>query len=72
MKPPPSPPAAVFEMLEYLRKITERITGAAAPLFKDQFKGPRITCPKCGMTSYHPEDVKQGYCGNCHDFTRVE
>lgn len=30
---------------------------------------PSITCPKCGMTSYHPEDVKQGYCGNCHDWT---
>lgn len=24
------------------------------------------TCPKCGMTSYHPEDVKHKYCGNCH------
>ena len=28
-----------------------------------------ITCPKCRMTSYHPEDVKHGYCGNCHEFT---
>lgn len=28
-----------------------------------------ITCPECGMTSYHPEDVRQGYCGNCHEFT---
>ena len=24
------------------------------------------TCPKCGMTSYHPEDVKHEYCANCH------
>lgn len=24
------------------------------------------TCPKCGMTSYHPEDIKNQYCGNCH------
>lgn len=30
---------------------------------------PSITCPVCGMTSYHPEDIKQGYCGNCHKFT---
>lgn len=27
-----------------------------------------ITCPQCGMTSYHPEDVRHKYCGNCHEF----
>lgn len=30
---------------------------------------PSITCPQCGRTSYHPEDIKQGYCGACHDWT---
>ena len=30
---------------------------------------PSITCPRCGMTSYHPIDVREGYCGNCHDWT---
>jgi hypothetical protein len=29
----------------------------------------RITCPVCGMTSYHPVDIREGYCGNCHDWT---
>jgi hypothetical protein len=28
-----------------------------------------FTCPRCGMTSHHPEDERQGYCGNCHDWT---
>lgn len=28
-----------------------------------------ITCPKCGRTSYNPNDVREGYCGNCHDWT---
>ncbi len=28
-----------------------------------------FTCPRCGMTSSHPEDAKQGYCGRCHDWT---
>ena len=28
-----------------------------------------ITCPKCGMTSYHPVDIKEGYCDQCHDWT---
>lgn len=30
---------------------------------------PTFTCPRCGMTSAHPQDVDQGYCGNCHDWT---
>lgn len=28
-----------------------------------------ITCPQCGRTSYHPMDIKEGYCGACHDYT---
>lgn len=28
-----------------------------------------ITCPRCGMTSFNPNDVSEGYCGNCHDYT---
>jgi hypothetical protein len=28
-----------------------------------------ITCPVCSMTSYHPRDIAEGYCGNCHDWT---
>jgi hypothetical protein len=27
------------------------------------------TCPKCGMTSHNPNDEREGYCGNCHDWT---
>lgn len=30
---------------------------------------PSFTCPACGATSYHPMDVRYGYCGRCHDFT---
>lgn len=30
---------------------------------------PRITCPSCGLTSYNPNDIRQGYCGLCHDWT---
>jgi len=30
---------------------------------------PSITCPVCEMTSYHPTDIAEGYCGHCHDFT---
>lgn len=27
-----------------------------------------ITCPKCGMTSHNPNDVRERYCGNCQVF----
>lgn len=30
---------------------------------------PSFTCPRCGRTSYHPQDAKWGYCGNCHSYT---
>lgn len=30
---------------------------------------PGITCPECGRTSYHPQDVAEGYCGHCHKWT---
>jgi hypothetical protein len=29
-----------------------------------------FTCPRCGMTSHNPADAVEGYCGNCHDWTR--
>jgi hypothetical protein len=28
-----------------------------------------ITCPRCGRTSHSPDDVREGYCGACHDWT---
>ena len=31
-------------------------------------KFPSIRCPRCGMRSYHPHDIDQRYCGNCHAF----
>ncbi len=28
-----------------------------------------FVCPECRTQSWHPEDVKQGYCGRCHFWT---
>lgn len=25
-------------------------------------------CPNCFMVSFHPKDLEQKYCGNCHEF----
>jgi len=27
---------------------------------------PSITCPRCGLTSYNGNDIRERYCGNCH------
>lgn len=27
-----------------------------------------ITCLHCGLTSYHPQDMENKYCGKCHIF----
>ena len=29
---------------------------------------PSITCPVCRMVSYNPNDVRERYCGHCHQF----
>lgn len=28
-----------------------------------------ITCPVCKMTSHNPNDIREGYCGNCRRWT---
>lgn len=30
---------------------------------------PNFTCPRCGAISYNANDIKQSYCGACHDWT---
>jgi len=27
-----------------------------------------FVCPRCGTRSFNPKDVKEGYCGRCHDY----
>ncbi len=29
---------------------------------------PSFTCPDCRRRSFHPEDVRNCYCVNCHAF----
>jgi protein-arginine kinase activator protein McsA len=32
-------------------------------------RGDSITCPQCGMTSYHDVDIEMGFCANCGGYT---
>jgi hypothetical protein len=41
--------------------VLRRLTGIADP-------EATITCPRCGKTSYHPQDIAEKYCGYCHQF----
>lgn len=34
-------------------------------------EGKAITCPACFATSHNPNDVREGYCGNCHAWTSL-
>jgi hypothetical protein len=29
---------------------------------------PSYRCPRCGAVSFNPHDLKQRYCGRCHQF----
>jgi ribosomal protein L37E len=40
-----------------------------AKLARELHGTPSVTCPRCGRTSHHPDDVAEGYCGACHDWT---
>lgn len=31
-----------------------------------------IECPKCKGKSFHPEDIKRGWCTGCNEFTHGE
>lgn len=34
-----------------------------------QTLAPSFTCPKCSAVSYNPNDISQGYCARCDEFT---
>ena len=41
--------------------------GQAVPDLKVR---PVFTCPRCQAVSANPNDIREGYCGRCHDWTR--
>lgn len=32
-------------------------------------KPESIVCPECGRASWNSNDIREGFCGNCHDWT---
>jgi hypothetical protein len=37
-------------------------------ILNDEGRGHAIKCFNCGLTSYHPKDVSNRFCGKCHIF----
>lgn len=70
------------DLYDIARRVTDEVLGEGT--YADLNKGnpdpgvqaaikraeqPSITCPVCDMTSYNPNDIREGYCGNCHEQT---
>ncbi len=48
----------------------EALVGYFAERLHDRGRGgDSITCPECGVTSRHPQDIEEGYCFRCHWWT---
>lgn len=43
-------------------------TGAVRVIRADDAGDASITCPKCGRTSWNPNDIRQKWCGNCYAY----
>jgi len=41
----------------------------SAVLLAAIWPGPVFGCPRCGRVSSSEEDLREGYCGACHDWT---
>lgn len=57
-------PAPAHEMAE----LASEVMIGEGILYWISSTGDAITCTKCRMTSYNPNDVAQRYCGHCRVF----
>jgi hypothetical protein len=59
---------ALFGLLRRFFALPGKPPQAPERTYRVSADGKSITCLRCGLTSWHPEDVRQVYCGNCHRF----
>lgn len=62
-----------FDELDPYQQVKSRVFVAIVKAIREARREPAVrgpfTCPRCGRTSQHPNDVAEGYCGGCHDWT---
>jgi len=63
--PDPLTPEEYAECERYADSIVRRPAGEI-----NRPEPPSYTCPRCGKVSHSSDDVFEGYCGHCHDWTR--
>lgn len=64
-------PGTVYECPDHalrLYAVGYRLT-CAHELHRGTVKAKAIICPRCRRVSFSPDDVREGYCGNCHEWT---
>jgi len=50
------------------QRIDRIVNGQGYIIEKNENGEEYIQCSKCGMKSYHPQDIEKKYCGKCHEF----
>lgn len=65
-------PVAIQRLLDEVRMAKEGLPHCAFDRAHNRHNRSglveHIQCPKCGLTSYDPNDIAQRYCGACHQF----
>jgi hypothetical protein len=58
-------PCVTYELADEVIKLLDRLDATSVGFSSDRV----FVCPRCGAVSHNPQDVKEGYCGRCHDWT---
>ena len=63
---------ATEEEIKDVTKELEKVTDIVSKRYSITTtpEGDCILCHQCGMTSYNMNDIKNGYCGHCHEFLK--
>jgi len=72
MRPYPCEHCDCWHIGHLPRVVVNGIIGADVYYGRRDSDEPAITCPRCGATSYNPNDIRERYCGRCHWWTSDE
>lgn len=64
----PLPPCPAHPRLQ-MAYASSRLVCAHETHAADGTQAQAITCPRCLKTSWNLNDVREGYCGSCRDWT---
>lgn len=63
---------ARLEEQGHIQRTRETLVSYPGALPRAMYRArPCYTCRRCSLTTYNVNDIREGYCGKCHDWTRV-